>query len=183
MDDELEFEIERRFLLNDTSVVEGCGWDLITQAYIFSVQDYAVRVRLKQTPSRDNPKVLVDTSAELTVKGPRVGLVREEYPLRLPFTMARSIIDRSANVIIKKRYQLPEGVDLTWEIDEFLEDNKGLWIAEIEGSNRDAIARVRRPNWASVEVTTDSAYNNENLALRPFTTWESIEDSPFDDVQ
>lgn len=181
MTDDLDFEVERRFLVSDTSVVEGCGWDLITQAYIFSMDDFAIRVRLKQTPKQEDPLVLVDTGAELTVKGPRVGVKREEYPLPLPLQMAREIIGRSANVIVKKRYQLPQGDDLTWEVDEFLGDNAGLWIAEIEVASADEAVRIQRPAWAPVEVTTDRDYNNENLAVRPFASWERQQESPFDE--
>jgi adenylate cyclase len=181
--DEKEFEIERRFLVQDTSIIEGCSWELITQAYIFSMDDYAVRVRIKQTerPTPDDPNHLDDIGAELTVKGPRLGLDREEYPLTLPMAIARAIVARSANVIVKKRYHVPEGEDLTWEVDEFFNENIGLWIAEIEGLDRDKIAAIRRPVWASTEVTTDSAYNNENLAVRPFVTWAPADDSPYDD--
>ena len=44
-------------------------------------------------------------------------------------------------LIEKRRYKIPAG-DLTWEVDEFLGDNAGLIVAEVELKREDqAFAR------------------------------------------
>jgi adenylate cyclase len=56
-----------------------------------------------------------------------------------------------------------------WEIDEFLGDNAGLIVAEIElGSESESFAR---PAWLGEEVTSDERYYNFNLAKHPFKLW------------
>ena len=56
-----------------------------------------------------------------------------------------------------------------WEIDEFLGDNEGLILAEIElGSEDEAF---ERPDWLGEEVTFDKRYYNSFLSKYPFKTW------------
>ena len=60
-------------------------------------------------------------------------------------------------LIEKKRYKIPVG-DLTWEIDEFLGDNAGLIVAEIELTSEDQAFDM--PAWIGEEVTGDPRYYN-----------------------
>ena len=67
----------------------------------------------------------------------------------------------------------PEGASVSpprrWEIDEFLGDNEGLIMAEIElGSEDEAF---ERPDWLGEEVTGDRRYYNSYLSRIPFKTW------------
>ena len=62
-----------------------------------------------------------------------------------------------------------EHAGATWEIDEFLGDNAGLVVAEIELAAEDAV--FERPAWLGAEVTHDPRYFNSNLAAAPFSTW------------
>ena len=57
----------------------------------------------------------------------------------------------------------------TFEVDEFLGDNAGLVVAELELD--DADASYPRPDWLGVEVTDQPRYYNLALASRPFSTW------------
>ncbi len=54
-------------------------------------------------------------------------------------------------------------------MDEFLGDNAGLVVAEIELSAEDE--PFARPAWLGEEVTGDPRYRNAALAQRPFRTW------------
>jgi adenylate cyclase len=56
-----------------------------------------------------------------------------------------------------------------WEIDEFLGDNAGLVVAEIELDSVDE--PVERPGWLGAEVTGLVRYYNLALASRPFSQW------------
>jgi adenylate cyclase len=56
-----------------------------------------------------------------------------------------------------------------WEVDEFLGDNAGLVVAEIELGNADEA--FAKPEWIGAEVTDDVRYYNLALASHPFKHW------------
>ena len=56
-----------------------------------------------------------------------------------------------------------------WEVDEFHEKNKGLWIAEIELKHENE--SFKKPEWLLEEVTYDCRYINANLSKNPFSQW------------
>jgi adenylate cyclase len=56
-----------------------------------------------------------------------------------------------------------------WEVDEFLGDNEGLVVAEIELKSEDQ--PFEKPSWIGEEVSADKRYTNANLAIKPFKTW------------
>jgi len=60
-----------------------------------------------------------------------------------------------------------------WEIDEFLGDNAGLIIAEIELESE--AQRFERPEWLGAEVTLEERYYNFRLSQRPFKQWSAAE--------
>ena len=58
-------------------------------------------------------------------------------------------------------------------MDEFLGDNAGLVVAEIElGSADEAFAK---PAWIGAEVTDSARYYNLALATRPYARWSEEE--------
>ncbi|MGO4299350.1 hypothetical protein [Leifsonia sp. RAF41] len=184
------YERERRFLVEDTSIVEhAVAWQKLSQAYIFAVDGFTVRVRLVQQPGSDAAgRPVMEETAWLTGKGPRrPDGTREEYDTLVTPLWARGIIDRSGNVIEKTRYQVVQGENETWEIDEFLDaGNRGLWVAEIEVESEAGLRAVRKPSWAAKEVTSDRRYNNDELALLPWNEWahtEEVLDEDADDYR
>ena len=54
-------------------------------------------------------------------------------------------------------------------IDEFLEDNEGLIVAEIELGHEDEAFMM--PDWAGQEVSKDPKYINLSLVSNPYKTW------------
>jgi adenylate cyclase len=56
-----------------------------------------------------------------------------------------------------------------WEVDEFLGENAGLVVAEVELTSEDQV--FEKPSWAGAEVTDDPRYFNSSLASRPFSSW------------
>ena len=151
-------EIERKFL------VKGDAWRALAkgttyrQGYLNSTKERTVRVRT------------ADDKAHLTIKGLTVGATRAEYEYEIPFDEGKAMLDTLAErpLIEKRRYKIPIG-DLTWEIDEFLGDNAGLIIAEVELKSEDQT--FARPAWLGDEVTGDPRYYNANLIKNPFTCW------------
>ena len=151
-------EIERKFL------VKGDAWRALAkgttyrQGYLNSAKERTVRVRS------------AEDKAFLTIKGLTLGATRAEYEYEIPFDEGKAMLDALAEkpLIEKKRYKIPAG-DLTWEIDEFLGDNAGLTVAEVELKSEDQA--FDRPAWLGDEVTGDTRYYNANIIKKPFTRW------------
>ena len=56
-----------------------------------------------------------------------------------------------------------------FEVDEFLGENKGLIVAEVELQHEDE--RFEKPNWLGEEVTGQTKYYNSQLSKKPFSAW------------
>jgi len=151
-------EIERKFL------VKGDAWRALAkgatyrQGYLNSAKERTVRVRI------------ADGRAFLTIKGITVGATRSEYEYEIPLDDGKAMLDTLAEkpLIEKMRYKIPVG-NVTWEIDEFLGENVGLIIAEVELKGADQT--FDKPVWLGDEVTSDPRYFNANLIKNPFTRW------------
>ena len=151
-------EVERKFL------VKGDAWRTLAkgttyrQGYLNSAKERTVRVRT------------TEDKAYLTIMGITVGATRAEYEYEIPYDEGKAMLDSLAEkpLIEKRRYKIPAG-DLTWEIDEFLGDNTGLIVAEVELKSEDQA--FTRPVWLGDEVTSDPRYYNANLIKNPFTCW------------
>ena len=103
----------------------------------------------------------------MTVKSPG-GLTRDEWETALPDWVFTSLwIEGARWAIEKTRYAIVDGTT-TLEIDVYAGALEGLMILECEFRTAAAAAEFRLPPWAqdAVEVTTDPAYKNKNLALR-----------------
>ena len=57
-----------------------------------------------------------------------------------------------------------------FEVDEFLGENKGLLLAEVELKQEDEL--FEKPEWLGEEVTGDLRYYNVRLAHRPYRSWK-----------
>ncbi|MEA5097302.1 MAG: CYTH domain-containing protein [Burkholderiaceae bacterium] len=151
-------EIERKFL------VCGDGWKsqgpgaLLRQGYLSSDPDRVVRVRIE------------DEAAMLTIKGRTVGATRGEWEYPIPLADAQALLDRLCvpPLIEKYRYRIAyQG--MTWEVDEFLGENAGLVVAEIELASESQ--PFAKPEWLGDEVTYDARYANANLSRHPYRQW------------
>lgn len=66
------------------------------------------------------------------------------------------------------RYEINVGHHV-FEVDEFLDDNQGLVIAEIELN--DKLESFEKPEWLGEEVTGDLKYYNSQLSKNPYRLW------------
>ena len=156
-------EIERKFLLKDDSWrAQVRERTLYRQAYLhFREREYGVlRVRV------------AGEKGFLTLKGPLRGCSRNEYEYEIPAAEANELIDTfcAGPVVEKYRNIVPNG-DECWEIDEFLGENSGLILAELELPSEDAV--FASPPWLGREVTGQMEYYNSHLAHNPYRTWKN----------
>ena len=151
-------EIERKFLIKNTSYRQHGNSVHIHQGFLSIDKDRVVRIRIKG----DN--------AWLTIKGISSGASRAEYEYGIPLEDAQYMLDNLClrPTIEKYRYNV-NYKGFLWEVDEFLGENEGLVVAEIELPSEDSTFDL--PDWIGEEVTGDERYYNANLVERPFSTW------------
>lgn len=143
-------EIERKFLVQDLSVLNGLVGTPITQGYVASG---GLLVRARRAGDQ----------AFLTLKGPRVGLSCDEFEYPIPVADALAMLESysTGGALSKTRYLVPVGAH-TFEVDVFEGGLSGLVVAEVELS--DETEAVELPTWLGREVSHDMAYTNFNLA-------------------
>jgi adenylate cyclase len=151
-------EIERKFLVKDAAWKTGALGILYRQGYLLAEKDRTFRVRV------------VDQVGFLTIKGQTSGISRLEYEYPIPVQDANEMLDRLClqPLIEKYRYRV-EHAGLVWEVDEFLNENGGLILAEVE--LEEAGQQIALPPWIGAEVSDDPRYYNANLVRHPFTKW------------
>jgi adenylate cyclase len=106
----------------------------------------------------------------LTFKTKTVGLARTEFEFDLPIEQAQRLLDQMCDrpLIEKYRYKIPIA-GLIWEVEEFLGENQGLILAEVELDTE--TQTVDLPDWVGEEVSGDYRYFNSFLAKTPFQSW------------
>jgi CYTH domain-containing protein len=156
----MSIEIERKFLLSSNDFKKVAHQkSYIKQGFLNSNKQRVVRVRIKEE------------EAFLTIKGPSnlTGTTRFEWEKQIDKQEAEALFALCETGIIEKyRYLVKEG-DHTFEIDEFLGDNEGLLIAEIELI--DEKENFGKPLWLGKEVTGVIKYYNSNLSKNPYKKW------------
>lgn len=153
-------EIERKFLVKGNFKKYAIKSYTISQGFLSTVPERTVRVRIK------------DNQGFLTVKGigNASGTTRFEWEKEISKIEAEKLLALCEPTIIEKvRYIIPTDNKLFFEVDEFLGENNGLLIAEIELPEENTI--FKKPSWLGKEVTGQVAYYNARLSKKPFSIW------------
>lgn len=165
----MALEIERKFL------VLGNGWRdaahevvPMAQGYINDIaamddgnQKASVRVRIQ------------GEQAFLNLKSLERGHTRQEFDYPIPVEDARALLALCVGGLIEKRRHYVRHAGHLWEVDEFLGENAGLVVAEIELDAADET--FVKPDWIGKQVTDGARYYNLALASRPYLQWSSEE--------
>lgn len=156
----MALEIERKFLVrSDAWRDEVQSRELLRQGYLSSGSRCSIRARI------------AGEQAWLNLKAKRSGMTRLEFEYPIPLTDADDILRELCDGPLLEKYRhLVARAPYVWEVDEFLGDNAGLIVAEIELP--DEAAPFERPDWLGAEVTEDQRYYNFNLASHPYTQWK-----------
>ena len=162
-------EIERKFR------VAGDGWrssagrvQPMAQGYLNDLasvadgmQKASVRVRIE------------GERAFLNLKSCQPGHSRQEFDYPVPLADARELLALCVGGLVEKNRHYVRHAGHLWEVDEFLGDNAGLVVAEIELDSADEA--FARPGWLGAEVTDEPRYYNLALASRPYARWDAAE--------
>jgi adenylate cyclase len=154
----MSIEIEKKFLVKDKTYKQLATGVHYRQGYLNRDKERTVRVRI------------AGDDAFLTIKGITRGIERLEFEYPISLTEANEMIDLLCEkpVIEKYRYSFYSNGH-EWEVDEFLGENEGLVIAEVELDTTDEL--VDLPEWIGEEVTGNARYYNSMLSVEPFRLW------------
>ena len=150
-------EIERKFLITSEAFKsEASSKTLFIQAYLNTNPERTIRIRIKAD------------KAFMTIKGKssESGVSRYEWEREIPVVEAQELLKLcEPGKIEKYRYLVTLGQHV-FEVDEFLGDNKGLSIAEVELKSEQE--HFLKPEWLGEEVTGQNQYYNSQLTLNPY---------------
>lgn len=154
-------EIERKFLVTSKAYRDGASSkEHIEQGFLNTDPLRTVRVRIK------------GDQGYLTVKGKTIasGTTRFEWEREIPVVEAQTLLELcEKGTVAKTRYEVPVG-NHVFEVDEFLGENEGLIVAEIELHSEDEI--FAKPDWLGLEVTGEVKYYNSQLSKQPYKDWK-----------
>ncbi|MBS9774147.1 MAG: CYTH domain-containing protein [Tenacibaculum sp.] len=157
----MNIEIERKFLvISNDYKTNSFKKEYIKQGFLNSDKQRVVRVRIK------------DDKGFITVKGKSndTGTTRFEWEKEISLIDAENLLNLCEEGIIEKYRYLVKVDNYIFEVDEFLGDNKGLCIAEIELLNEED--KFEKPFWLGKEVTGITKYYNSNISKNPFKNWQ-----------
>ncbi|MCX2681014.1 CYTH domain-containing protein [Galbibacter sp. EGI 63066] len=153
-------EIERKFLVASESFKEEAfSKTHMVQGFLNTHPERTVRVRLH------------NNVGFLTVKGKssKSGTTRFEWEKAISKNEAENLLLLCEKGIIDKiRYKIKHKAHV-FEVDEFLGDNEGLIVAEVELASENE--HFEKPDWLGEEVTGQVQYYNSQLSKHPYKNW------------
>jgi len=158
-------EIERKFL------VTSDAWRAAAHAVIPMAQGYVNdTAAIESGAQKASVRVRIQGDAAfLNLKSREIGHTRQEFDYPIPVEDARALLALCVGGLIDKRRHLVRHGGLLWEVDEFLGDNAGLVVAEVELEHADQTLDL--PDWVGGEVTDQVRYYNLALAAHPYCRW------------
>lgn len=152
----MAIEIERKFLvINDAWRIAPAVY--FCQGYLNPSKERTVRVRV------------AGEVGYLTIKGVTTGATRHEFEYEIPLSEAKELLTLCEGPLIEKYRRKILYENFVWEVDEFLGDNQGLVVAEIELASEEQF--FNKPDWLGKEVTQEARYYNANLSKTPYLKW------------
>lgn len=165
----MAIEIERKFLLCNDGWREGVEQSTpMAQGYLVGAQ------ALRSGHARASVRArLAGEQAWLNIKAATPGIARAEFEYAIPAADAKALLATLCDGVVEKIRHHVQVDGTLFEIDEFVGDNEGLIVAEVELPTVDAA--FPRPSWLGVEVSALQRYYNVNLIAHPYRQWSAVE--------
>jgi len=162
-------EIERKFL------VSGEAWRTAAERVQPMAQGYLNDLgAVEHGAQKASVRVRIEGEhAFLNIKSREAGHTRQEFDYPVPVDDARQLLELCVGGLVDKRRHYVRHEGHLWEVDEFLGENAGLVVAEIELDSADEA--FAHPAWLGAEVTDLPRYYNLALAGRPYACWSAAE--------
>ena len=152
-------EIERKFIVFNQDYKKGLKPVHVIQGYLLYAKDGHARVR-----------IVDGKAAVISIKKDISKISRWEFEYDIPVADAVIMLKELCNgKIVEKNRYFPVIDGKRWDVDEFLDRNEGLVVAEIELEFEDEA--FNKPGWVGEEVTHDPRYLNVHLAEKPYSEW------------
>lgn len=158
----MAIEIERKYKVTTDEYKQLAKPLYCKQGYLDTQNEPLVRIRI------------MGEKAYLTLKGKNDGISRLEFEYEIPVEDGNALLSNfcSTTLIEKNRFILSVE-NTTWEVDEFLGENVGLVVAEVELTSENAV--FYKPSWIGKEVSQHTRYYNYKLVKHPYSKWENSE--------
>lgn len=157
----MSIEIERKFLVKNLDFKnDSFEKKYIKQGYLSSDKNRTVRIRI------------ADNNGYITIKGKSnaKGISRYEWEKEIPVSETEELLLLcEPSIIEKNRFLIKNGIHI-FEVDEFLGENLGLIVAEIELNDENEM--FNKPEWLAKEVTGELKYYNSSISKYPFKDWK-----------
>jgi adenylate cyclase len=165
----MPLEIERKFLVTCE------GWRAAAHQVVPMAQGYINDMgAMDRGEQKASVRVRIQGDAAfLNLKSRELGHTRQEFDYQIPVADARALLALCVGGVVDKRRHYVNHEGHLWEVDEFLGDNAGLVVAEIELEHADEA--FVKPVWAGRQVTDAARYYNLALASRPYSQWSDDE--------
>ena len=162
-------EIERKFL------VTSGAWRQAAHKVVPMAQGYLNDLAMVESGGQKaSVRVRIEgDDAYLNLKSRERGHTRQEFNYAIPVDEARALLALSVGGLIDKRRHYVNHEGHLWEVDEFLGENAGLVVAEIELQHADEAFAL--PEWAGKQATDALRYYNLALASHPYSQWTDDE--------
>lgn len=162
-------EIERKFL------VANDAWRAVAHDVVPMAQGYLNDLAMVEGGAQKaSVRVRIEgDDAYLNLKSRERGHTRQEFNYPIPVEEARELLALCVGGLVDKRRHYVRHQGHLWEVDEFLGENAGLVVAEIELQHADEAFAL--PAWAGRQVTDALRYYNLALASRPYSQWADHE--------
>lgn len=157
---DMNLEIERKFLVvSDQYKAQSFQKLHIKQGFLNSHEERTVRVRI------------ANGSGVLTIKGKSSpsGAQRFEWETATSLEEAEALLLLCEPGVVEKNRYCVKIQKHIFEVDEFLGNNKGLVIAEVELKSEHEF--FEKPTWLGEEVTGIIKYYNSQLSKHPYQQW------------
>ena len=152
-------EIERKFLVKSDIWKNLGNKKFYQQGYLLIDKSKTIRVRT------------IDDKGFLTIKGASIGISRSEFEYEIPIDDGKQMLELLCEKPLIEKYRTKIKLnELIWEVDEFINDNAGLIIAEVELKNENQ--KIDLPEWIGEEVSGNHHYNNSYLVKNPYKNWK-----------
>jgi adenylate cyclase len=169
-------EIERQFVLN----TEHPDWEKLrdslpakkyVQATIHRGEGNKLRVRLIEDLST------WEKTAAFTFKVQKKSRkdepnIRDEYEWEVPYRVVLFIMIGHKDVK-KTRYEYRHIDGKIWEFDEYMDENDGIVLADIELKTLDEEFEI--PSWVGKETTKLKKITNNSFSMHPYASWSGDE--------
>ncbi len=153
-DEYTSLEIERKFLVMDHFPRAAKPIEII-QGYLPDIVGKEIRIR------SENGEFFLTRKDRIDM------VTAEETSCSIPSVIGRDLWNLcSGGSLVRKRRHHIHISDHIWEIDEYLDKNAGLLVAEIELCHKDESFYI--PAWVGEEVTHKPEFKNLALFKNPY---------------